>query len=249
MKVRGDWPNPVAIRRGWARAVARPWNRTRTDAHLRLIRGSSSFLTEAAETVLGFGASAVISPPLLAGPQQVWRAAGFSPYTSLQLLRKSLTGEERVDGTVRDLGDGAWARVVGIDAAAFGDAWKAELPALVEALRSAPASALLGIGTDEEGEPAGYAIVAASSETGYLQRIAVHPDAHRRGFGRALTRACHNWARRRGARVMILNTKPDNTPALSLYQAEGYTLLPDRLELLRYPDRSVTGPAGGGPPT
>ena len=237
MRVRGEWPNPVAIHRGWARAVARPWNRSRSDAHLRLIRGSSSFLTQAADTVLALGASAVISPPLLTGPQQVWRAAGFASYTSLHLLRKPLTGEEPVEATVRDLGDGAWARVVAIDAAAFGDDWKAELPALVEALRSAPASALLGIGTGDERAPAGFAIVAASSQTGYLQRIAVHPDDHRRGYGRALTRACHNWARRRGARVMILNTKPDNAPALSLYRAEGYTMLPDRLELLRYPGR------------
>ena len=34
--------------------------------------------------------------------------------------------------------------------------------------------------------------------------------------------------------MVILNTKPDNDAALSLYQSEGYTVMPDRLELLRY---------------
>ncbi len=234
MRIRGEWPNPVAIRRGWARAVARPWNRSRTDAHLRLVRGSPGFLAAATEAVLGLGASAVVSPPLLAGTQTVWRAAGFEPYTTLHLLRKHLQGEEAHDAMVRDLDDEHWTRVVAIDAAAFGDQWKAELPALVEALRSASTSALLGVEDAETGKPTGYAIVACSSGTGYLQRIAVDPAYHHQGLGRSLTRAAHNWVLRRGGRVMILNTKPDNAAALSLYESEGYTMLPDRLELLRF---------------
>ncbi len=47
--------------------------------------------------------------------------------------------------------------------------------------------------------------------------------------------SAHNWARRRGAENMILNTKPENMGALILYQSEGYMVLPERLQLLRYP--------------
>lgn len=234
MRVRGEWPNPVALRKGWYRATARPWNRSRPDAHLRLIRGSSSFLTEAAETVLGFEATAVISPPLLGGTQTAWRTAGFDSYTTLRLLRKQLDGTEQHASPVRPLGDDNWTRVVAIDAAAFGDLWKAELPALVEALRSTATSALLGVDDPETGTLGGYAIVACSGSTGYLQRIGVHPRLHGGGLGRSLTRAAHNWSLRRGARLVILNTKPDNEAALSLYRSEGYTVMPDRLELLRY---------------
>ncbi len=234
MRVRGEWPNPVAIRKGWYRAVARPWNRSRTDAHLRLVRGSSSFLSEASDAVLDLGATSVISPPLLGGSQMHWRAAGFDSYTTLKLLRKHLEGPEEHAVAVRELGDRQWARVVNIDAAAFGNLWKAELPALLEALRSASAGALLGIDDPATGVLAGYAIVACSSSTGYLQRIGVDPAHHRHGLGRSLTRAVHNWSRQRGARNVILNTKPDNAAAISLYQSEGYTVLPDRLELLRY---------------
>lgn len=235
MRVRGEWPNPVALRQGWSRAVARPWNRSRTDAHLRLIRGSSSFLSSASEAVLGLGASAVVSPPLLAGAQRPWLAAGFNPYVGLTLLRNEVNGELSHPGTVRRLGDTAWARVVSIDAAAFGDEWRAELPALLEALRSTSKSVLLGVDEPGTSELAGYAIVAASTGGGYLQRLAVDPEFQERGHGRTLTRAAHNWARRRGARTMLLNTKPDNQGALALYQSEGYVALPDRLELLRYP--------------
>lgn len=233
MRTRGQWPNPVVIRRGWAAAHARPWNSSRPDAHLRLARGSSGFLGDATRTVLGFGAATVISPPLMAGTQTAWRAAGYQPYTSLRLLRKSVGEEEKVEAPVRPLADPDWPQVVAVDATAFGEMWRADLPALLEALRSAPASALIGIDDPDSGSLAGYAIVACSAGTGYLQRIAVHPEHQGRGFGRALTRQASNWLRRRGARHIILNTKPGNTGALSLYESEGYVLLPDRLELLR----------------
>ncbi len=234
MRIRGEWPNPVAIRKGWYRAVARPWNRSRSDAHLRLVRGSSGFLSEAAEAVLALGATSVISPPLLGSNQEHWKVAGFESYISLKLLRKHLEGGEQTAVAVRTLGDPEWPRVVSIDAAAFGDLWKAELPALIEALQSTSTSALLGIDDPATGSLAGYAIVACSASTGYLQRIGVDPAFHRQGFGRSLTRAAHNWSLRRGAQTVILNTKPDNAAALRLYKSEGYTLLPDRLELLRY---------------
>lgn len=234
MRIRGQWPNPISLRQGWARAVARPWNRTRPDAHLRLDRGSSRFLAAATSTVLGLGASAVVSPPLLVGSQRVWRQAGFEPYVQLSLLRSDLNGEMSGDDLVQPLDDSRWLEVVDLDGHAFGGEWRAELPALVEALESSPSSALLGITETTNERLAGYVIVAATSGTGYLQRLAVHPAAQGQGFGRALARAAHNWARRRGARYMILNTKPSNQAALSLYHSEGYVAMPDRLQLLRY---------------
>lgn len=239
MRVRGEWPNPVALRQGWSRAVARPWNRTRSDAHLRLVRGSSAFLTAATQTVLDLGATAVVSQPLMAGAQRPWRAAGFETFTTLSLLRLPISGELDGGDGVRRLGDSAWKRVVAIDAASFGDYWKADLPALVEALKSTPDSVLLGADDNATGQLAGYAIVAASSGSGYLQRLAIDPAFQRRGYGRTLTRAAHNWARRRGAHTLLLNTKPDNQEALALYRSEGYVVLPERLELLRFPAGAV----------
>lgn len=235
MRIRGEWPNPVALRQGWSRAVARPWNRTRPDAHLRLVRGSSAFLASATSAVLDLGATAVVSPPLMASAQGPWRAAGFTGYVRLKLLRSQVDGELAGTERVRRLGDSAWTRVVAIDAAAFGNHWRAELPALVEALASTPQSLLLGIDDPATNDLAGYAIIAAASGSGYLQRLAVDPRFQGRGYGRALTRASHNWVRRRGGRSMLLNTKPDNREALALYESEGYVVMPDRLELLRYP--------------
>lgn len=231
MRVSGAFPDPVILRKGWARAEARPWNRNRTDAHLRLVRGTAAFLEEATETVLGFGASAVVSPPLLAGSKRVWEEAGFQAYRSLLLFHKPLAAEREPVGPVDELDDLQWLRLVEIDGTAFGPTWRAELPALREAMASAPRSVLLGASVD--GVLSGYAIAAASGGTGYLQRLAVDASAQRRGLGRDLTRAACLWARRRGAHRMVLNTKPDNEAAQGLYRSEGFTPLRERLELLR----------------
>jgi hypothetical protein len=41
---RGSWPEPIRLRRGWAKAEARPWNDATPDASLRIIRGSAPFV-------------------------------------------------------------------------------------------------------------------------------------------------------------------------------------------------------------
>jgi len=66
------------------------------------------------------------------------------------------------------------------------------------------------------------------------QRVAVHPDWQDQGMGRSLLRVAARKARSAGARVMLLNTQPDNDPALALYESEGYVRLPEPLSLLRY---------------
>ena len=237
MRITGEWPNPIAITNGWARAHARPWNRNRPEAHLRLVRGSAHFLGLATAQTLELGPPAVISPPLMPSSQQPWLAAGYRRYTSLQLLRKPIETESPPLIPVAEVNHPDWARIVEIDGAAFGVDWQAELPALNEAMKSAGTTAMLGINDPDGGaELAAYAIVGVSAGTGYLQRLAVAPGFQRQGLGRSLTRSSVNWSRRRGARQMILNTKPGNQAAQNMYLSEGFELLADRLELLRYGD-------------
>ena len=79
----------------------------------------------------------------------------------------------------------------------------------------------------------GFAIVGAELGASYLQRVAVDPDAQGRGLGRSLVREAQRWAGGHGAHSMLLNTQPENHRAAALYRAEGFRLLPDRLEVLR----------------
>ena len=204
---------------------------------MRLVRGGAHFLAAATAYTLELGPPTVISPPLLAGGQQTWRAAGYETYTALRLLRKSIETETGPSIPVVEVRHPKWLRIIEIDGGAFGAHWQAELPALNEALRSVGTAAVLGINDPaEQDRLAAYAIVGVSGITGYLQRLAVAPRFQRQGMGRSLTRGSVNWCRRRGARQIILNTKPANEPAQDLYISEGFELLPDRLELLRYGD-------------
>ena len=115
MKVRieGDWPGSVTLQRGWARAVARPWNEDTPMAHLRVERGGTGFLEECAAALLGFpGVTGVLSPPLLRAARPPWEQAGFRPHARLVLMRRELdglpaSGHLVMPGDLRDLGDAA----------------------------------------------------------------------------------------------------------------------------------------------
>ena len=61
-----------------------------------------------------------------------------------------------------------------------------------------------------------------------VRAFAVAPGAQRRGIGRALMRAVIDMARAAGAERIVLCTQPTMTAAQRLYQAEGFTRIPDR---------------------
>src|SRR5205807_216631 len=69
--------------------------------------------------------------------------------------------------------------------------------------------------------------------SGYLQRLAVHPDRQRAGLGRALTLDGLRWMRRHGGAQAAVNTQVGNEPALALYQRLGFRLKPGGLAVLR----------------
>ena len=65
-----------------------------------------------------------------------------------------------------------------------------------------------------------------SGRSGYLQRIAVHADARRRGFARTLIADALWWLRRHAVDRALVDTQLDNTAALSLYESCGFRRLP-----------------------
>ena len=67
----------------------------------------------------------------------------------------------------------------------------------------------------------------------YLQRVAVHPDWQGQGMGRSLIRAAARGAKRAGSKALLLNTQSENSGATTLYESEGFVLLPESLAVLR----------------
>lgn len=63
--------------------------------------------------------------------------------------------------------------------------------------------------------------------------VEVHPGKQRRGLGRALTRACIEWAKSRGVERLELCTRQDNDRARALYESEGFVLESTRVRFIR----------------
>jgi ribosomal protein S18 acetylase RimI-like enzyme len=230
VSVRGEWPGLVTLRSGWWKAVARPLNDESSEAVLRAERSTVDFVRRSADTLIGLGATGVHSPPLMRGMDRTFRAAGFAAHVELLLLERDLRrGVEPQEGVhVATATDREQA--VSIDARAFMGDWRVGRLGLEDALTATPDSTMLSL---DEGN--GFAIVGVSTEIGYLQRIAVAPDMQGTGMGRILLRASMAWARRRGARTMMLNTQLDNERATQMYRSESFTVLPTRLTIHRYP--------------
>jgi ribosomal protein S18 acetylase RimI-like enzyme len=84
--------------------------------------------------------------------------------------------------------------------------------------------------------PAAYAITGRAGRQGYLQRVAVHPDGRRSGWGRSLVVDALRWLRRHDARRALVNTQWTNDAALALYESCGFRRMPVGLCVL---DRSL----------
>lgn len=80
----------------------------------------------------------------------------------------------------------------------------------------------------------GFAITGCAKRRGYLQRIAVHPEAQGLGIGAALVKASIDWAASRDVRRLIVNTQTTNFGALRLYERAGFLKSSFGLFLLEY---------------
>jgi ribosomal protein S18 acetylase RimI-like enzyme len=87
--------------------------------------------------------------------------------------------------------------------------------------------------------------LACNRHVRQIQGLAVDDRARGRGVGRALVRAACDEARRQGARRITLRVLAHNTPARTLYEAEGFTVegvLPGEFHLDgRYVDDVLMG--------
>ncbi len=230
---RGDWPGRIALRRGWARAEARPWNDDEPQASLRLLRGGSPFLEACTSRLLSLGATGVISPPLPLTARRAWHQAGFTEYIDLALMRKSLDDAgPQPSHLVVERDDRDLTELLAIDAAAFPAFWRFNRGGLEEAINATSRSTTLTI-LGGEGTPIAYAVVGFGSAISYLQRVAVDPAWQGHGMGRSLLRVAARKARSAGAKVLLLNTQTDNNSAIALYEDEGFLKLPEPLTLLR----------------
>lgn len=169
--------------------------------------------------------------------------AGFAEADRLALLERAVhdrvpisTPSELVTRRlrVRDL-----AAAADIDRASFPDGWQHDAVSLEEIATATPQSRrrLVARSTGRRSgnrnqAPIGFAITGCAGPNGYLQRLAVHPDARRDGAARLLVEDALDWLVRRGANRAMVNTGIDNLAALDLYRHAGFERLRDELIVL-----------------
>lgn len=229
---RGRWPGPIRLRRGWARADARPWNDRTPDANLRIIRGGASFLDACTAWLIGHGAPSVLSPPLGSGTARTWESVGYQRSVPLALMRLELVQPVRSPDHLVVAEDVALESLLRIDHAAFDDFWRFDRVGLEEAINATSNARTLTI-RGSDANPVAYAVIGLGHAVSYLQRLAVHPDWQRSGMGRSLVRASARVARTAGTRAMMLNTQQENEAAIRLYASEGFVTQPEPLAVLR----------------
>lgn len=91
----------------------------------------------------------------------------------------------------------------------------------------------------------GYTYFQVLRGLAYVRHIAVAPEARRAGLGHALMQAVAARARAAGATKWCLNVKPDNAPAIALYERCGLAKA-YRTHALRIDWARVDGRAGPG---
>lgn len=201
-------------------------------AHLRMVRGGGpSFICDCVDALVELGAAAVLSPPLPRSAQATWIEAEFERHADLTLMRRELDHIRPPGHIVAIGGEADLDEALRIDSIAFDDFWQFDRRAMVEAMQ-ATAVSLVHVARAEDGL-AGFAITGVGRTLAYLQRVAVDPRWQGQGIGRSLVRTSARWAKKQGARALMLNTQTDNEPAIALYDAEGFLTLNEPLAVLK----------------
>jgi ribosomal-protein-alanine N-acetyltransferase len=106
--------------------------------------------------------------------------------------------------------------VAQIENLCFSDPWSVES---LELMLGDQATGLVAI---EDGKLLGYVGMLCVLDEGQIINVATHPDARRRGVGRALMSAIEQSAKERGIVFLSLEVRESNAAARSLYSSLGW---------------------------
>lgn len=222
---------------GRERLRAGPWRGDPDTAYLNPVPGaplpSADFVRRCLRTLTGQGYGRVVTGALSPSEQTAFRAAGFTVTEHLHLLShdlRTIPSAVAPEGFVRRSSRRDREDVLALDQLAFDPFWRLDDAGLDEAIAATPHTRFRVAG--ESADVIGYAITGRAGRRGYLQRLAVHPDAQRQGLGTILVADALRWLRRWRADRAMVNTQLANERALALYERVGFRREPSGLSVL-----------------
>ncbi len=173
------------------------------------------------------GYERVVTSALTPTEERSFLAGGYVVRERLHLLHHDLQDLSRVEHPERLVRAkrGETPRILLVDNSAFGEFWKLDEAGLDDAISATPTARVRAakVATGEgRRDLVGYAVTGRAGSSGYLQRLAVHPDRQGLGLGRDLVTDALRWVRRRGGSRVLVNTQEANERALALYTAMGF---------------------------
>jgi len=120
--------------------------------------------------------------------------------------------------------------VAELDAFAFSPLWQNPLDALEKALPQATAAT---VAEDARGL-VGYQISTANPFGAHLARLAVRPDAQRRGLGSLIVADLIQRLKNKGVARLTVNTQSDNHASLALYRKMGFVLTGEKFPVYSF---------------
>ncbi len=179
----------------------------------------------------------MVTGALRRGEAQGLIDAGLTVIDELTVLHLPLDDQRPVTSTVRLTTIRPWDmnRVLALDHAAFPIDWRLDRIALSDAFRATERSRGRYL-SGPNGSIAAYAITGVTGSEGFLQRLAVHPDAQRQGLGTAMINDAIAWCSEIGCEQLLVNTQQSNITALNLYRSMGFIDQPEPMVVLQTED-------------
>ena len=78
------------------------------------------------------------------------------------------------------------------------------------------------IGLEDAGQLIGAVLVRHDTRKGWINRLAIHPDHRRKGYGTELTAAAEQELRAIGFQIFAVLIEADNNASQELFAREGY---------------------------
>lgn len=181
------------------------------------------------DEIASLGYTSVRTGALAANTAEIADDLGFQCVQRLVLLEHTdpASAARRADHNTHRLLPSSYGQISDIDRRAFGAPWGLDRDSIDDVCAATPHHRARATG--DRAQPVGYAIAGRDGRSGFLQRLAVDPDAQCAGHGRALVLDAMRWFGRWHVGRVLVNTHEHNEAALHLYHDLGFTDLDETL--------------------